>query len=67
MLTSEQIDKLISEYKLLSIAEKSQVLTEFFKEYGENAVWEEWLAFLYERPELKGFQWTRSLTGIFAS
>jgi hypothetical protein len=64
MLTSEQIDRLIAEWKLFPVTEKSVVLAEFLKEYGENAVWEEWVTFLQERPELEGFQWARSLAGL---
>ena len=55
------MDGLLVEWKLPPAHEKSQVLANFFKEYGEYADWEDWLTFLKERPELKGFEWARSL------
>lgn len=67
MHTSEKIDKLIAEWKLLPASDKQVVLAEFLKEYGEHASWEEWLTFLKEKPELEGFQWARSMAGLSTS
>ena len=39
---------------------KKEALVEFLRKYGELASWDEWLAFLEQRPELKGFDWARS-------
>ena len=61
MLMSSQMDGLLAEWKVLPAHENSKVLANFFKEYGEYAEWEDWLTFLKERPELKGFEWARSL------
>lgn len=58
---SSQKEGSLAEWKMLAAHEKSQVLAEFNKEYGEYADWEDWLTFLKERPELKGFDWARSL------
>lgn len=46
---------------------KAAILGEFIKEYGEGASWEDWLTFLEERPELKGFEWARNRAGRRAS
>jgi|GEM_PF-2958360 len=61
MLTSEQMDALIAEWKVDEVREKSKVLKEFLREYGEHASWEEWVAYLTDRPGLRGFDWVRSL------
>jgi len=62
MLTSEQMDQLIEEWRLHRVHAKTVAYDDFLKEYGEYACWEEWLAFLQERPELRGFGWARSLS-----
>jgi hypothetical protein len=67
MLTSEQMDQLIEEWRIRHAHEKTAAYNEFFKKYGEQAGWEEWLAFLKERPELKGFDWARSFADRTAS
>ncbi len=68
MLTSEQMDELIAEWRYDLIRKKSESYVEFFKKYGEHAAWEDWLAFLEERPDLGGFDWARSLAAAsFAS
>jgi hypothetical protein len=61
MLTSEQMDELITEGRFRLAYKKTAVYVEFIKKYGENADWEEWLHFLDEHPGLKGFEWVRSL------
>lgn len=61
MLTLEQMDQLIAEWRLHRAHEKTAAYEEFLKKYGEDADWQEWVAFLRERPELKGFDWARSL------
>jgi hypothetical protein len=61
MLTSEQMDELLAESGFRPARKKTEVYAEFFKKYGEDANWEDWLAFLEERPELEGFDWARSL------
>ena len=61
MPMSSQMEGLLADWKLLPAHEKSKVLAEFLKEYGEYAEWEDWLTFLKERAELKGFEWARSL------
>ena len=58
---SDKKDKSLSEQRLRSACMKSEIFAEFLKEYGEHAGWDEWLAFLEERPELDGFEWARSL------
>lgn len=42
------------------VCTKAAIIDEFLKKYGEGASWEEWLTFLAERPEMKGFEWARS-------
>ncbi|MCP4341551.1 MAG: hypothetical protein GY799_22390 [Desulfobulbaceae bacterium] len=63
MVTSTEMDELIAERGLPPALKKTEIFAEFFKEYGEHAEWEEWLAFLQERPELEGFEWARHLAG----
>ena len=61
MVKPAQLDELIAELGLPPALKKTEIFAEFFKEYGEHAAWEEWLAFLQERPELEGFEWARFL------
>lgn len=61
MLTSEQMDQLIEEWRQCRVYEKTTAYNDFFKKYGEDAGWDEWVTFLKERPGLKGFDWARSL------
>ncbi len=59
MVTSGQMDGRVTERELLPVFNKTDTIVEFLSEYGENAEWEEWLAFLQERPGLEGFDWAR--------
>lgn len=59
MVTSGQVDGCVAERGLPPLFNKTETFVEFLNEYGENAEWEEWLAFLQERPELEGFDWAR--------
>jgi hypothetical protein len=61
MLTSEQMDELIAEWRFRLAYKKTAVYMEFLKNYGEHADWEEWLFFLDEHPDLEGFDWVHSL------
>jgi hypothetical protein len=61
MLTSEQMDEVIAEWRFRLARKKTEIYAEFFKNFGEHADWEEWQVFLKERPELEGFEWARSL------
>ena len=61
MLTAEQMDDLLAEWRMLSVQQKSAVLAAFIREYGEHAEWEEWVKYLQDHAELKKFEWTRSL------
>lgn len=61
MLTSEQMDELIAEWKIRLAYKKTAVYVDFIKNYGEYAEWEEWLLFLDEHPDLEGFDWVDSL------
>lgn len=61
MVTSTQADEVIAEWDLPLVLKKTEIIAEFFKEYGEHVEWEEWLSFLEERPELEGFEWVRNL------
>lgn len=60
MNTSEEMEKLIAEWRLRPSSEKTKVFADFLQEYGEFAGWEEWVIFIQERPELEGFEWARS-------
>jgi hypothetical protein len=42
-----------------STREKSEIITAFLNECGEDASWEEWRDFLHRR-QVKGFDWTES-------
>jgi hypothetical protein len=55
------MDQLIGEWRQCRVHEKTAAYRDFLKKYGEDAGWDEWVAFLKERPELKGFDWARSL------
>jgi hypothetical protein len=61
MLTSEQMDDLITKGRFRLAHEKTAAYVEFLKNYGEHADWEDWLLFLDEHPELEGFEWVCSL------
>lgn len=50
MLTSAQMDQLIGEWRQCRVHEKTAAYRDFLKKYGEDAGWDEWVAFLKERP-----------------
>lgn len=64
---SDENDKSVAERSKHPVRIKSAILAEFLEEYGEHAGWDEWLDFLKERPELKGFEWARSLGDRYSS
>ena len=61
MVASAKLDELNAESRVPLALKKTEIFADFFREYGEHAEWEEWLAFLQERPELEGFEWARYL------
>lgn len=58
MLTpaTARIDNVSDKWAMSTIREKGVVITAFLNEYGQNATWEEWCAFLREY-RVKGFEW----------
>ncbi len=67
MFMSDNKNESVAEGRRHPRCMKSEIFAEFFREYGEHAGWDEWLAFLEERPELKGFEWARSLADRHSS
>ncbi len=64
MLTSEPLDQHVLKWRYRLMLKKTESYAEFLQKYGENANWEDWLAFLKSRPELEGFGWARSLAKL---
>ena len=60
MRTSSKDDALLEKWRETTAREKSGVFTAFLNEYGEQATWEEWVAFLREH-QTNGFEWTHSV------
>ena len=40
---------------------KSLLITEFLDDYGEDGGWDEWVSFLHEYPEIRGFEWVSQI------
>jgi hypothetical protein len=58
MCTPSKDDDLMERWKNCTVREKSVVIKTFLHEYGEDATWEQWLAFLQKKQQVKGFDWT---------
>jgi hypothetical protein len=41
-------------------SEKSEILSAFLNEFGENATWDEWRDFL-QKYQVKGFEWIHAV------
>ncbi len=64
MVTLGQMDGRVAERGVSLVLNKTKTYVEFLNEYGVYAEWEEWLAFLQERPELEGFDWARGFNKV---
>jgi hypothetical protein len=59
MHAPSQDDDLLEKWKNCTAREKSVVIKAFLNEYGEDATWEQWLAFLHSKQQVKAFEWTK--------
>ena len=61
MQTPSQDDVLLEKkWRELSTREKSEIITAFLNECGQNASWSEWRDFL-QKHQVKGFDQTESV------
>ncbi len=59
MRIPSQDDELMENWKKCTVRQKAVVIKAFLDECGEDATWEQWLAFLHRYQDVKGFEWTK--------